>query len=79
MPSAPNNPDDFKSVQYTVKDKVAHILLNRPEVMNAIDANMPLEIEKAVEFANFDDKVKVKHKWVIPSFLLLNMRQISFY
>jgi len=50
---------DFKSIKYFIKDRVAHIQLNRPERLNAIDKYMPFEIEKAVQRANFDDEVHV--------------------
>ncbi|XP_070532767.1 putative enoyl-CoA hydratase [Ptychodera flava] len=53
------NPDEFKSVQYTTKDKVAYITLNRPHVLNAIDEHMPKELQQSVQLANDDDKVKV--------------------
>lgn len=59
MNSMDANPDEFVSVHYQVKDRVAHITLNRPERFNAIDLHMPLELEKCVEIANFDDNVKV--------------------
>ena len=52
------NPDEFQSVLYSVKDRVAHITLNRPHRYNAIDLFMPLELERAVELANLDDSVK---------------------
>ncbi|XP_070532764.1 putative enoyl-CoA hydratase isoform X1 [Ptychodera flava] len=53
------NPDEFKSVQYTTKDKVAYITLNRPHVLNAIDENTPREVFQSVLLANDDDRVKV--------------------
>ena len=52
------NPDEFKSVAYTVEKRVAHITLNRPHRYNAIDIFMPFELERAVELANIDDGVK---------------------
>lgn len=53
--------DDFKSVKYWTENKgrVAHLMLNRPERLNAIDHQMPLEIERAIKLANWDDAVKV--------------------
>ncbi|XP_013386560.1 probable enoyl-CoA hydratase, mitochondrial [Lingula anatina] len=53
------DPDSFKSVAYDVKDEVAHIQLNRPHVLNAIDMHMPGEIQDAVKLANWDENVKV--------------------
>ena len=48
-----------QSVLYKVENKIAHITLNRPERYNAIDENTPVELERAVQFANMDDDVKV--------------------
>lgn len=39
--------------------RVARLLLNRPERLNAIDDRMPREIRAAVEWANDDDEVHV--------------------
>ena len=49
----------FSSILYRVIGRVAHIELNRPERLNAIDEYMPFEIEQAVEQANLDDSVRV--------------------
>lgn len=48
-----------KSLKYSVRDRVAHIMLDRPERLNAIDIQMPGELMNAVEMANLDDSVKV--------------------
>ncbi len=50
---------NFKTLLYEVKDRKAYITLNRPEVLNAIDLDMPREIEEAVRFANSDSNVHV--------------------
>jgi len=47
------------SVDYQTADRRAYITLNRPERLNAIDDEMPGEIEAAVERANEDDQVAV--------------------
>ncbi|XP_070544586.1 putative enoyl-CoA hydratase isoform X2 [Ptychodera flava] len=52
-------PDEFKSVQYTTKDKVAYVTLNRPHVLNAVDEDMIIELHQSVILANDDDEVKV--------------------
>jgi len=39
--------------------RIARLLLNRPERLNAIDEEMPREIRAAVEWANADDEVHV--------------------
>ena len=56
-----NEPTGFTSVLYSVEPekRVAHITLNRPEALNAINDEMPLEIERAVTMANADDRVHV--------------------
>ena len=47
------------SVNYAVDGRIATIVLNRPERLNAIDRSMPGEIRHAVEEANSDDRVHV--------------------
>jgi enoyl-CoA hydratase len=46
-------------VLYERDGRIARITLNRPEVMNAIDNELPVELEAAVEQANSDPKVHV--------------------
>ncbi|MCO5100635.1 MAG: crotonase/enoyl-CoA hydratase family protein [Burkholderiaceae bacterium] len=52
----------FQTLEY-VRDRadprVARIVLNRPERLNAIDEHMPGEIRRAVELADDDDEVHV--------------------
>lgn len=40
-------------------DRVLHIVLNRPERLNAINREMPRELERAVADANINDSVRV--------------------
>lgn len=47
------------TVRYEVRDHRAIITLNRPERLNAITAEMAVEIRAAVESANNDDGVRV--------------------
>lgn len=47
------------SVNYAVDGRIATIVLDRPERLNAIDRSMPGEIRRAVEEANSDDRVHV--------------------
>ncbi|KAJ8039001.1 putative enoyl-CoA hydratase, mitochondrial [Holothuria leucospilota] len=54
-----NEEEPYKTLLYHVKDRVAYITLNRPEHLNAINYEMPGEIQSAVERANRDDKVRV--------------------
>jgi enoyl-CoA hydratase len=46
-------------VLYERDGRIARITLNRPEVMNAIDDQLPVELEAAVEKANNDPKAHV--------------------
>lgn len=46
-------------VLYSVDGRVARITLNRPEVMNAIDDEVPGLLQRAVERANADERVHV--------------------
>jgi len=36
----------YSSLAYTVEDRVATIMLNRPDHLNAIDGNMPTELQE---------------------------------
>ena len=47
----------FSTVQYHVKNRVASITLNRPEVLNAINDAMPKELSAYVDKANQDPSV----------------------
>jgi len=46
-------------VLYERDDRIARITLNRPEVMNAIDDDLPRELADAVARADADDEVHV--------------------
>ena len=50
---------DYQSVTYRTEGRIATITLNRPDRLNAIDADMPEEIADAVGRANADDAVHV--------------------
>ena len=53
---------DFSTVQITqdpTNPRIARLLLNRPERLNAISEAMPREIRQAVEWANANDEVHV--------------------
>lgn len=49
----------FQSIAYSVDGRVATIMLDRPEALNAIDDRMPSELAEAVERANRDKNVHV--------------------
>jgi len=49
----------FSTLRYEAKQRKAYVTLNRPERLNAIDDDMPLEISRAVELANDDPGVHV--------------------
>ena len=46
-------------VLYQRDGRIARVTLNRPEVMNAIDDQLPVELEAAMEEANADAGVHV--------------------
>ena len=48
---------EFTSLIYKTEGRVAHLILNRPHRLNAIDSAMPRDIEAAVQKANDDDGV----------------------
>jgi enoyl-CoA hydratase len=50
---------EYQSITYQTEGRVATVVLNRPERLNAIDAHMPGEIADAVGRANADDSVHV--------------------
>ena len=47
------------TVLYSVADGIATILLNRPQVMNALDAGMIVQLREAAERAEHDAKARV--------------------
>lgn len=52
----------FRSLRYEVDEanpRIARIVLDRPDRLNAIDEHMPGEIRRAVELAHEDDRVHV--------------------
>lgn len=49
----------MSTVTYTREGRIGHITLNRPEVMNAINDDMPRELEAAVHQADADPDVHV--------------------
>lgn len=49
----------YKTITYDVNDRLARITLNRPEVFNALSAELLSEIRQAVEAAAADESVRV--------------------
>ena len=49
----------FQYLLYEVRERVATITLNRPEVLNACNSATHLEVQRAVEKAELDDGVRV--------------------
>ena len=47
------------SVLYKERGRIAHIILNRPDRLNAINDDMPPEIERAVQRADGNPNVHV--------------------
>lgn len=50
---------EYKTVIYTVNDRIAHLILNRPEVGNTINQVMAREIEEICYQINCDDSIYV--------------------
>ena len=49
----------FETLTYETDGRIARVTLNRPARLNAISAEMPGEIRRAVEQANDDDGIHV--------------------
>ncbi len=50
---------EYTTLLYRVEGRVAYITLNRPERLNAINLQLPLELKQAIERANLDPEVHV--------------------
>ena len=50
---------EYSTLIYEKDDRIARLILNRPERLNAIEDEMPGEIARAVEAANADDDIHV--------------------
>ncbi len=50
---------EYSTLIYEKDDRIARLILNRPERLNAIENEMPGEIAAAVEEANADDDIHV--------------------
>ena len=48
----------FETIRYDVKDGIATLCLNRPEKLNAFNAQMNREVKDAVKSASLDDAVR---------------------
>jgi enoyl-CoA hydratase len=48
----------YQSLLYEKAGRIARIVLNRPERLNAISAELPDELERAVAEANGDGEVR---------------------
>lgn len=49
----------YQTLRYEQAGRIARIVLNRPERLNAISAEMPRELEAAVGASNDDPDVRV--------------------
>lgn len=49
----------FKNIKYEVKENIGFLTINKPEVLNALDAEVLDEIDQAVDMVNSDENVKV--------------------
>jgi enoyl-CoA hydratase/carnithine racemase len=52
-------PDDFETIRYEERDHVAWITLNRPDVMNAFNFAMQMELRQAWQNVRVRDEVRV--------------------
>lgn len=50
---------DFSHIEYRVEEGIAHLVLNRPERLNALGKQTLLEIDSALDLAEQDQDVKV--------------------
>src|SRR5689334_12539244 len=53
------NRQEYSSIDYKTTGRIARITLNRPDKLNAINDEMPVEIQTAVARANDDADVHV--------------------
>lgn len=44
-------------MDYWREGRTAHVMLNRPDRLNAIDAQLPFQLQSAIQRANWDDEV----------------------
>ncbi|OXA51406.1 probable enoyl-CoA hydratase isoform X2 [Folsomia candida] len=49
--------ESYGSVDYWREGRTAHVMLNRPDRLNAIDAQLPFQLQSAIQRANWDDEV----------------------
>jgi len=49
---------DFETILYERKDGIAVIILNRPEVLNALNRQMNMDLKKAFKVAKEDEEVR---------------------
>lgn len=50
---------NFETIKYRVENEIADIMLYRPEVLNAINSKMDLELAEALKLAGEDENIKV--------------------
>jgi len=50
---------DYNTIIYHKKDQIAHITLNRPEVANAINTEMAVELREACHRVNQEEDIRV--------------------
>lgn len=49
---------NFENIEFKIENRIAHITLNRPQALNALDANITRELKEAIHLCK-SDEVKV--------------------
>ena len=50
---------NFKTINLNIENKVASVEINRPEVLNAFNTELTLELQQATQIVKDDDDVRV--------------------
>ena len=49
----------FENIQLEIEQQIAYVTLNRPEVRNALDAKMQQELERAFEYVENQEDIRI--------------------
>ena len=50
---------NFKTINLNIENKIASVEINRPEVLNAFNTELTLELQQATQIVKDDDDVRV--------------------